>query len=608
MKTHRTLTLLCSALLAAPFTYAADAPRKPNILVIFTDDHGWADLGAQGVNDEIRTPHLDQLAADGVRFTRGYVTAPQCVPSRAGLITGQHQNRFGVDDNLKGPLPLDVPTVPARLKQAGYVTGMSGKWHLDLVKEDSGRQRPSANHLPHAVGFDEYFSGAMQRYQASHDLDGKPLADAPQEIIDKRFRIVAQTEATLRFLERRAANPDQPWFFYLPWFAPHVPLESPEPWFSKTPADLPLQRRQAMAMIAAMDDGVAEIRAKLRAMGQEENTLIFFIGDNGAPLRKGAWDGSINLPLIGEKGMLTDGGVRVPFVAAWPGTLPKGKVYEHPVSALDVGATSVAIAGLPHDEGLDGVDLIPYLTGKNDKAPHEAMFWRWRSQAAVLEFPWKLIHLGESQRYLFNVTEPDGETKNLISQHPEIAARLEERFKQWTATLKTPGPPDTHNGADIAFFADHVDASLDDNRRSGQAAADVNPRDEWLCRNGTAEVKNGALVLTPAAGRQGVNLVHSQLNLPGPTTVKMRVRAVAAVDGGIAWRSKGQKDFPQGQSTRFQIAAGEDWQDIITTLPSKDGVIHLRIMLPTTGPIEIASIELTSGKKREVADWSSPGN
>ena len=231
------------------------------------------------------------------------------------------------------------------------------------------------------------------------------------------------------------------------------------------------------------------------------------------------------------------------------------------------------------------------------------MFWRWRSQAAVLEFPWKLIHLGESQRYLFNVTEPDGETKNLISQHPEIAARLEERFKQWAATLKTPGPPDTHNGADIAFFADHVDSSVDSKLR-GEVAADVDPRDSWLCRNGTAEVKNGALVLTPAAGRQGVNLVHSKLNLPGPTTVKMRVRAAAAVDGGIAWRSKGQKDFPQGQSTRFQITAGEDWQDIVTKLPSTEGVIHLRIMLPSAGPVEIASIELASGKKREFADWT----
>ena len=326
MKTNRILTLLCSALLAAPLTSAADAPRKPNILVIFTDDHGWADLGAQGVNDEIRTPHLDQLAADGVRFTRGYVTAPQCVPSRAGLLTGQHQNRFGVDDNLKGPLPLDVLTLPERLKQAGYVTGMSGKWHLELIKEEgSDRQRPSVDYMPHVHGFDEYFCGAMQRYHASHDLDGKPLANAPQEITDKRFRIVAQTEATLRFLERRAGNPGQPWFFYLPWFAPHVPLESPEPWFSKTPAELPLQRRQAMAMIAAMDDGVAEIRAKLRAMGQEENTLIFFIGDNGAPLRKGAWDGSINLPLIGKKACSPMAACACPTSPPGPAPCPRAR-------------------------------------------------------------------------------------------------------------------------------------------------------------------------------------------------------------------------------------------------------------------------------------------
>jgi arylsulfatase A-like enzyme len=605
MKIHHVFALAAVALLAAPFAAAAAAPPKPNILVIFTDDHGWADLGAQGVDKDIRTPNFDRLAADGIRFTRGYVTAPQCVPSRAGLLSGQHQNRFGVDDNLKGPLPLDVLTVPERLKQAGYATGMSGKWHLDLVKEDGDRQRPSMDYLPHVHGFDEYFCGAMNRYQASHGLDGKPLANAPQEIIDQRFRVVAQTDAALGFLDRRAKQPDQPWFLYLAWFAPHVPLESPEPWFSQTPAHLPKQRRQALAMISAMDDGLGKVREKLRAMGQEENTLIFFIGDNGAPLRPGAWNGSLNLPLVGEKGMLTDGGVRVPFVAAWPGTLPKGKVYEYPVSSLDVGSTAVALAGLPHDAALDGVDLMPFLTGKNDKAPHEALFWRWRSQAAVLEFPWKLIHLGEARRYLFDVTAPDGETKNLIGQHPEIAARLEDRYKHWAATLKKPGPPDPHNGADNAFFADHVDKSPQATRRGGQAARDVNPRDQWHCRNGTAETKDGALVLSPAAGRSGVNLVHSKLNLPGPTTVKMRVRAGAAVDGGIAWRSKGQKDFPQGQSTRFQIAAGKDWQDITTTLPSREGVIHLRIMLPAAGPIEIASIDLISGSKRERADWAS---
>lgn len=309
--------------------------------------------------------------------------------------------------------------------------------------------------MPHAQGFDEYWRGEMRQYFASHDLKGQPFADAPHLVADPRFRITVQTEAALSFLDRRAVKPDQPWFLYLAWFAPHVPLESPEPWFSKTPANLPRERRQALAMIAAMDDGLGQIRAKLQALGMESNTLIFFIGDNGAPLKEGAWDGSLNLPLIGEKGMLTDGGIRTPFVAAWPGTLPAGKVYEQPVISLDVAATAVALAGLPPDAKLDGVNLIPFLRGENAAAPHEALFWRWRSQAAVLEFPWKLIWLGPSERYLFDVTTPEGENNNLMAKHPDIAARLDAKLKTWSDTLQPIGLPTTVVGADRIFFEDH---------------------------------------------------------------------------------------------------------------------------------------------------------
>ena len=468
---RRFFAALIALILPSLSLHAASAAPKPNILLMFTDDHGWADVGAQGVDADIRTPHLDELARDGVRFTRGYVTAPQCVPSRAGLITGQHQNRFGLEDNLKGALPLEVVTIPERLKQAGYVTGMSGKWHLDLTREQSSqRQRVNPDFLPHAHGFDEYWCGAMRQYHASHDLQGRPIAGAPNLVRDERFRITSQTEAALRFLERREARPEQPWFLYLPWFAPHVPLESPEPWFSRTPAHLPKERRQALAMIAAMDDGLGRLREQMRAMGQKTNTLIFFISDNGAPLKDGAWDGSLNLPLVGEKGMLTDGGVRVPFVAAWPGQLPAGRVYEHPVSTLDVGATAVALAGLPHDADLDGVNLLPYLTGQNTAAPHESLYWRWRSQAAVLEFPWKLIQLGAEGRYLFNVTKPDGERTNLLAAHPGIAARLEQKLETWCATLKPPGPADRRNAEDQKFFDAHV------NPKTASATPATQPR------------------------------------------------------------------------------------------------------------------------------------
>jgi uncharacterized sulfatase len=209
-------------------------------------------------------------------------------------------------------------------------------------------------------------------------------------------------------------------------------------------------------MIAAMDDGIGRVRATLRTQSIEKDTLIFFIGDNGAPLRPAAWNGSLNLPHTGEKGMLTDGGVRVPFVAAWPGTFPAGRVYEPAVISLDVAATAAAVAGLPADPALDGVNLVPFLTGEKSGAPHETLFWRWRSQAAVLEGKWKLVLLG-TQRHLFDTSTPDGETRNLLTTYPEIGDRLYAKLQAWDATLQTPGLPMEKNPQDAAFFATHVE-------------------------------------------------------------------------------------------------------------------------------------------------------
>ena len=443
--------LLVPILLVLPqvATLAADVDR-PNLLVIYSDDHGWADLGIQGVDNDVRTPHLDQLARDGVRFTRGYVSAPQCVPSRVALITGRYQQRFGVEDNTRGPLPLAEITIAERLAPAGYVSGWVGKCHIDIgpapgVKREDVRLRPKdlalrADHMPHHQGFAEYFRGEQREYHASHALDGTPFADAPHLVRDRRFRVEVQTDAALSFLERRAARPQQPWFLYLAWYAPHVPLESPEPWFSRTPESLPLQRRQALAMIAAMDDGLGRIRERLRTLGVEKDTLIFFIGDNGAPLGE-AWDGSLNTPLAGQKGMLAEGGIRTPFIGAWPGHWPAGATYDHPVINVDVAATAVAAAHLPADPVLDGVDLTPFVTGRAAGVPHERLFWRWTSQSAVLEMPYKLVRLGDRPPALFDVTTPEGEhvTRDLAAGHPDIVRRLDGHLRDWAAGLSPPG-------------------------------------------------------------------------------------------------------------------------------------------------------------------------
>ena len=607
--------LLCLGLAAR----ASAAANLPNVLLIYSDDHGWADLGAQGVDSDIRTPNLDQLARDGVRFTRGYVTAPQCLPSRAGLLTGRYQQRFGVEDNGKGPLPLAELTIAERLKTAGYATGQAGKWHLDIASGKGGI-RVQRDFMPHAQGFDEYWRGEMKQYYASHDLQGRPFPDAPHLVTDERFRITVQTEAALAFLDRRAAKPAQPWFLYLAWFAPHVPLESAEPWFSKTPPQLPLERRQALAMIAAMDDGLGRLRGKLRATGAETNTLIFFIGDNGAPLKPGAWNGSLNLPLVGEKGMLTDGGVRTPFVAAWPGTIPAGQVYEHPVISLDVAATAVALSDgghhAPRDASgedltrsvrttLDGVNLMPFLTGANKTPPHETLYWRWRSQAAVLEFPWKLIRLGDRERYLFDTKNPDGETKNLLAQHPDIAARLDAKLKSWSDTLQPPGLPTEVNKQDDIFFEDH---GLLPKGTTAAAEPDApGSAQGWLCRNGTLAVKDGALVITPdakAAANARPFLTHADLDVPGPVTATLRVRAQQGGRSTFAWRTKAQPDFIPANTVAFDWPAGAEWREVKADLPVKGRLLHLRIQPgPGARGLAVQSIELRGADAKPQA-WS----
>jgi uncharacterized sulfatase len=597
---------ILTLLLLTPLPELDAADPRPNIILIYSDDHGYADLGAQGVDKDIVTPHIDQLAHDGINFTRGYVSAPQCVPSRAGVITGRYQQRFGVEDNLRGPLPLAELTIAERLKPAGYVSCQVGKWHLEKAGREGAQEDKQNNDsasrafLPRGQGFDEYYTGPMNSFVASHDLQGNKLANAPQTLKDTRFRCVWQTDAALSFVERHAR---EPFFLYLAYFTPHVPLESPEPWFSQTPEHLPKERRQALAMIAAMDDGIGRLRAKLREVGIEKNTLIFFISDNGAPLSRGAWNGSLNLPLTGEKGMLTDGGVRTPFVAVWPGTLPAGQTYEHPVSALDVASTSVTLAGLPHDENLDGVNLMPFLTGENKAAPHDYLFWRWRSQAAVLEFPWKLIRLGADERYLFDTTTFEGETKNLIAQHPEIAARLEAKLKSWSDGLTPPGLPTNVNAQDANFYSTHFNQTPVEPARSSQyrnktarIKTDSAALQGWLVRNGNIAVRDGALGITPDTdGKANMRafLARNGLDLAGPVTVTLNIRATQGGASSLAWRTQDQSDFAPENSVAFNWPTSAEWQKVKVAIPDQRRLIHLRLT-PAKGGIgiEIQSIDL----------------
>ncbi|GGZ16682.1 hypothetical protein GCM10007049_06320 [Echinicola pacifica] len=436
---------------------------KPNIIVIYTDDQGYADLGVQGLVDDIKTPHIDQLAGRGVRMTSGYVTAPQCIPSRSGLLSGVYQQRYGLDHNGTIPMPLDQELLPQMMQKAGYITGMTGKWHLEpnhqqitwieenLPQLKDKEVQPSDISLeekmpyyPSSRGFDEYFYGPMNRYWINYDLQGNKVE--PQWKEEEGYRLDLQTEATTAFIKR---NKDQAFFYYLSYFAPHVPLEATEKYLKRFPGDMPERRRYCLAMMSAIDDGVGQIKETLEELGLLENTLIFFISDNGAPLKidkkdipisfkGGAWDGSLNGPLVGEKGMITEGGIRVPYIISWPKVLPKGKVYHRPVISLDVAATALAVAGLDPNPNLDGVNLIPFLKESLRTDPHENLYWRFWNQTAIRSGDFKYLVAGNKE-YLFDLSESPVEDENIISQYPQLAAVMRKKLERWTDELKNPG-------------------------------------------------------------------------------------------------------------------------------------------------------------------------
>ena len=409
------------------------ATGKPNILLIYTDDHGYADLSAQGVLKDIRTPNIDALAASGVLAEQGYSTAPQCVPSRAGLLVGKFQGKFGVEANGDPLTGFDESTTIAeRLKEAGYITAQFGKWHLG----------PGNGITDH--GFTYVLSqNAGQAYHSNITLDGKdkPMAATKPE----KYHLDACSEAAAAIIDRFH---DKPMFLYVAYRAPHVPLDATEKYLKRFPGEMPERRRQALAMLSAVDDGVGLIMERLKQHGLIDNTLVFVIGDNGAPLKitkadlpggGPGWDGSLNTPLNGEKGMLAEGGIHTPFVISWPGTIPPGQKYPHPVSSLDVAATATAISGIKTASGdLDGVNLIPFLKGDDKSAPHDFLAWRWIAQSAIREGNWKLLRGGDRE-YLYDLGKDLEEKHNLAAQHPEIAARLRKRLEAWTGGLKPPG-------------------------------------------------------------------------------------------------------------------------------------------------------------------------
>ena len=419
---RRTFLQLAPAL---PASLAAQA-RRPNILLILADDLGWADLGAQG-GREIPTPNIDSIARNGVRFTNAYVSCPVCSPTRAGLMTGRYQQRFGHEFN-PGPaqsaqdnfgLPLTETTLAQRLKTLGYSTGLVGKWHLGYRPE----------YHPMRRGFDEFFGflGGAHPYLGGRREDTILRGTGPAG--ETGYLTEAFAREAVSFLDRQSK--DRPFFLYFAPNAVHAPMQTTEKYLGRFPG-LEGNRRTHAGMLSALDDAVGRVLARV-----PDDTLIFFTSDNGGPTRVTT---SRNDPLRGFKGQVWEGGIRVPFFVQWRGRVPAGKVSDQPVIALDVHPTAVAAAGgsIPKEAALDGVDLLPYAAGKAAGRPHAAMYWRFGPQRAIRKGDWKLVWEPGDPPHLFNLAQDVAESKDLASSEAAKVKELEADYDAWNRQLAEP--------------------------------------------------------------------------------------------------------------------------------------------------------------------------
>ncbi len=425
-------------------------PPRPNIVFILADDLGYTDLSCYG-SGYYETPHIDRLAAEGVRFTDGYSCAPNCQPTRAALLSGQYGPRTGVYtvgsidrfnwrsrplrpvDNVTA-LPLEIETIADRLKAAGYATGMFGKWHLGN----------DAAHHPSRRGFDEAIASSGQHFDFQ--------TDPPMEYPEGQYLADFLTDRAVDFIARHEA---EPFFLYLPHFGVHSPYQAKkdliEHFQDKPPEDGHRDPTYA-AMIASVDASVGRVLAKLDELGLAEKTLVIFSSDNGGVggyRRAGlAKDGvTDNGPLKGGKGMLFEGGVRVPYIFRWRGTIDAGRTDATPIISVDLYPTLLELAGaeLPADQPLDGASYAGLLTGAADSLDRDAVYWhfpgylgagadRWRTTpvGVVRAGDWKLLEFFEDGRLeLYNLTQDVGEQRNLAAAQPEKAAELRDKLAAW---------------------------------------------------------------------------------------------------------------------------------------------------------------------------------
>lgn len=416
--------------------------EKPNIIVILTDDQGWADVGFNGGTD-IPTPNLDRLASEGVIFSNGYVSHPYCSPSRAGLLTGRYQARFGHDCNMpyKGKndatvgTPLSEKMISEAMKEQGYRTSAIGKWHVG--------DHPDLH--PTQQGFDHWFGfagGGMNYWgKANGPLrtilrNGVPVPESELHYLTDDF-----TNEAIRII---TSKEDKPFFIYLAYNAPHAPDQATEKYLKQTEHIEYGGRSIYGAMVNAVDAGVGKIDSTLVANGLKENTVLIYLSDNG-----GRGEHADNRPYRGYKGMLYEGGIKVPFFINWPKGISNNQRYDRVVSALDIFPTALEAAGKdPSEEKqLEGVSLLPYITGKTNGEPHEKLFWRsvggFEYAARVADY--KIYHRANTKDLLlFDLKKDPFERANIAREHPEIVAELERAYRVWDAKNIAHGWEDPH--------------------------------------------------------------------------------------------------------------------------------------------------------------------
>ncbi len=430
--TRRSVLATMAASAAGMCMAAPEGPKsrkeRPNVLLIVSDDQGYGDSSCYFHGKEVYTPGIDRLAASGMRFTNGYASGWVCAPTRAGLLTGRYQQRFGfytAGDSRTG-LPLDEITIADVLRERGYATGVFGKWHVGI----------EAPYHPLKRGFDEFYGFLGHGAHDYFDLKHHP--DESANAIYRNDRIIDDSGYLTDNLAREAASfierhKDEPFFCYLPFNAVHWPMQAPEEDIKEFDTG-DKERDIYLAMLKRMDLAVAHVLDTLKSSGAADNTLVIFFSDNGGAKKNSANNGKLR----DFKQSVYEGGIRVPFVVSWPGRIEAGTTCDVPVICLDILPTICAAtgAGLPGERVYDGRNMMPVLEGKTAEPLHDALFWSEDGvQWGVREGQWKLLTSKAGKLELYDLEADLGETKNLAKDHPDIVKRLQSTFDGWKAGM-----------------------------------------------------------------------------------------------------------------------------------------------------------------------------